>query len=200
MTPSDAWKQAATLRHVLALLQADGTYRHVLPLRIAAETETDRSWHCFERIEGDWAVTTVKLSEANAGLTGLSTPAVPFPFPLPDIEATLRAGQPKEGAALLAYVEALNIVARFGLAVSFGYTKPGAPTEIRKGLALGLHAKQLFVSDHDRGGETRGFLFSRMDGLRLLAGQRLPVWQEGVGYTVLPGGDEDTQTPPTTTP
>lgn len=194
MAHSEEWQQAATQRRVLALLQADSTRRYVLPLRVAKETETYRSWHCFERIEGDWAVATVIVKEAGAGLPQLRDP---FAFPPPDIKAVVSAGRPKEGAPLLAYVEALNLVARFGLSVGLVYAKPGAPAEARKGLALGVTARQLFVADHDRAGETRGFLLARMDGLHLLAGQHIPVWREGTGYTVLPGGDEDTvQTPP----
>lgn len=195
MTPSEAWKQAATLRLVIDLLQNDGTHRYVLPLRLAKDTEADRSWHCFERIEGDWAVTTVTVAEIRFGRPQF---VGPFPFPLPDIEATLRAGQPKEGAALLAYTEALHLAARFGLKVGLIYTKPGTPTETRTGIVLGCSAHKCFVADDARNGELRSFLFSRMDALHLLPGQRLPVWREGVGYTVLPGGDEDTQTPPTT--
>lgn len=194
MTPSDPWLQAATERRILTLTQADGTRRHVLPLRLAAESGDARAWHCFEQIEGDWSVTTIKLTEARAGTPQLGAA---FPFPPPDVETVLRSPLPTEPRALLAYTEAFNLIARFGLEVGFRYSKPGAPVEIRKGLALGVNTKQLFVADHDRGGETRGFLLSRMDGLFLLSGQRLPVWREGTGYTILPGGDE---TPAQTTP
>lgn len=195
---TDLWQQAATERRVLTLTQADGTRRHVMPLRLAAEGGDTRSWHCFERIEGDWALVTVKLSEGRAGVPQLGAP---FPFPPPDVGAVLRSSIPENPAQLIGYVEAMNLIARFGLAVGFRYTKPGAPAETRKGLALGLNSKQLFVSDHDREGETRGFLLSRMDSLHLLDGQRVPVWREGVGYTVLPGGDEASAQPlPTVNP
>jgi hypothetical protein len=188
MTSSaDLWQQAATHRRVLALLQADGTFRYVLPLRVALETEAGRSWHVFERLEGDWAAAPVTVVESRAGIPQVLGA---FPFPPPDIDAVLRAGPSKEGPGLLAYAEALHLVARYGLTVGFSYSKPGVPTEARKGLALGSNSKQLFVSDHDREGETRGFLFSRMDGLHVRAGQRLPVWREGAGYTILPDGDE----------